>query len=234
MTLALNNGERTTVSDIKEKVRQSILEQALAEGDSCSLEDIQPPIICIARDQRIESLARSDFCIGNLESGFKLVALERQIHEKDTSKLAPVQIMITQQRSSYMIFRTPQPLTQSRILIFNKESTLRQIKKRIFKYFRPIILQNSGVDRPERDGPDNNEDAIIEKEYKKFFEDDQMDNDNEGIGNRLYKLQVYNNVETKPGYLFTYREKCNLCDREHKDNCDFAAKDDRCKLKHIL
>ena len=80
--------------------------------------------------------------------------------------------MITQQRSSYMIFRTPQPLTQSRILIFNKESTLRQIKKRIFKYFRPIILQNSGVDRPERDGPDNNEDAIIEKEYKKFFEDD--------------------------------------------------------------
>lgn len=40
VTLALNNGERTTVSDIKEKVRQSILDQALAEGDSCTLDDI--------------------------------------------------------------------------------------------------------------------------------------------------------------------------------------------------
>ena len=78
VTLALTNGERTTISDIKEKVRQSILDQALAEGDSCTLDDIQPPIICIARDNRIEMLARSDFCIGNLESGFKLVALERQ------------------------------------------------------------------------------------------------------------------------------------------------------------
>ena len=61
-----------------------------------------------------------------------------------------------------------------------------------------------------------------------------MEHDSEGIGNRLYKLQVFNNVETKPGYLFTYREKCNLCDREHKDNCDFAVRDDRSKLKHIL
>ena len=61
-----------------------------------------------------------------------------------------------------------------------------------------------------------------------------MEYDNEGIGNKLYKLQVFNNVETKPGYLFTYRAKCNLCDREHKDNCDFAARDDRSKLKHVL
>ena len=77
ITIALTNGERTTVSDIKEKVRQSILEQALAEGESCSIDDIQPPIICITKDQRIEMMARSDFTIGNLVSGFNFVALER-------------------------------------------------------------------------------------------------------------------------------------------------------------
>ena len=61
VTLALTSGDRTTVSDIKEKVRQSVLEQALAEGESCSIDDIQPPIICITKDQRVEMMARSDF-----------------------------------------------------------------------------------------------------------------------------------------------------------------------------
>jgi len=41
-------------------------------------------------------MARSDFEIGNLSSGFKLVALEREDHDKDTSKLVPIQLMITQ------------------------------------------------------------------------------------------------------------------------------------------
>ena len=111
VTIALQNKERTTVGEIKEKVRQSVHHQAVAEGENVTLDDVQMPIICIVKDLKIEMMAKSDFEIGNLSSGFKLVALEREDHDKDTSKLVPLQLMITQQKSSYMIFRQQQPIT---------------------------------------------------------------------------------------------------------------------------
>ena len=124
-------------------------------------------------------------------------------------------------------------MTQSRILIFNKELTLRQVKKRIFKFFRPIILQ-SNVEQPERGTPGYNEESVLEAEYKSFFETDLMEYDSEGIDNELYKLQIFNNTPTIPSMIFTYRKKCELCDQAHKDNCDFGAQDDRSKLKHVI
>lgn len=33
--------------------------------------------------------------------------------------------------------------------------------------------------------------------------------------------------------FFTYRKKCELCDREHKDNCDFSPDNDRVKISEI-
>lgn len=178
-------------------------------------------------------MARSDFCIGDLESGYKLVALERQIHDRDTNRLVAVQIMITQNRSSYMVFKGPQMLTQSRIIILNKDMTLRQVKKRIFKLFRPIVMSNRGVNVPERGSHNYNEESIIEAEYKAYFEENNMGYDREGIGNDLYKLQVFNNTAVEPGMFFNYRKKCELCDREHKDNCDFATTDEKSKLVHL-
>lgn len=133
-----------------------------------------------------------------------------------------------------MIFSSQQPLTQSRILIFNKELTLRQVKKRIFKFFRPVIFSPPVANMPERGGPGYNEDSVLEAEYKAFFEDGRIEYDSEGIGNDLYKLQVFNNTTQVPGMIFNYRKKCELCDREHKDNCDFAVNDDRSKLKHVI
>ena len=49
----------------------------------------------MSKDSKIEMLAKSDFEIGKLEKGYKLVALERQQHDHDTSKLVPVQLMVT-------------------------------------------------------------------------------------------------------------------------------------------
>lgn len=90
------------------------------------------------------------------------------------------------------------------------------------------------MDQPERGDPGYNEESVLEAEYKAFFETGKMEYDSEGIGNDLYKLQVFNNTTTLPSMFFTYRKKCELCDREHKDNCDFAARDDRSKLKHVI
>ena len=132
-------------------------------------------------------MVRSDIEIRSLEKGYKLVALERPEHDPDTSKVTAVQLMVTQQRSSYMLWKTQQPLTQSRLLILNKNSTCRQIKKQIFKLFRPIIQGpvKAGIDRNDSE---YNEESVLESEYKAFFEDNQMEYDNENIGNPLYKL----------------------------------------------
>ena len=46
----------------------------------------------------------------------------------------------------------------------------------------------------DRNDPNFSEDAVLESEYKKFFEDGKIENDNENIGNALYKLQVLNNM----------------------------------------
>ena len=81
-----------------------------------------------------------------------------------------------------------------------------------------------------RDDPNYSEQTVLDAEYKSFFETNRRDNDPEGIDNPLYKLQVFNNTAAVPGMFFTYRKKCELCDREHKDNCDFGIDDERQKI----
>mmetsp|Transcript_3556 Transcript_3556/g.4759 ORF Transcript_3556/g.4759 Transcript_3556/m.4759 type:complete len:131 (-) Transcript_3556:204-596(-) len=129
------------------------------------------------------------------------------------------------------MWKTQQPLTQSRLLILRKDATCRSIKKHIFKLFRPIVQgsapMSGGVNR--NDG-DYNEDTVLEREYKAFFEDNQMDYDSENIGNPLYKLQVLNNLPIVPGMFYNGRKRCEICDREHKDNCEFAPGNDKLKL----
>lgn len=91
-----------------------------------------------------------------------------------------------------------------------------------------------------RDDADYNEDTVLEKEYQAFFEENQMGYDSEGIGNPLYKLQVLNNLPSEPGSgiyssWFNYRRRCELCDRDHKDNCDFAPQNDKkIKLRQLI
>jgi len=40
ITIALQNKERTTVGEIKEKVRQSVHQQAVEEGETSTLDDV--------------------------------------------------------------------------------------------------------------------------------------------------------------------------------------------------
>ena len=96
LTIALSNGERTNVADIKEKVRQSVYDQAVQEGENVTIDDILIPIICIAKDNKVESMAKNDFEIRNLDKSYKLVALERPPHDTDNiKKYMAVSLMIT-------------------------------------------------------------------------------------------------------------------------------------------
>ena len=86
------------------------------------------------------------------------------------------------------------PLTQSRILILRLDMTIRQIRKKIFKLFRPIIEQAPDIsDYIDSNSSQYNEDNVIEAEYKYFFENENWGIDNEGFNNPLYKLEIYNN-----------------------------------------
>ena len=42
------------MADIKEKVRQSVYDQAVQEGENVTIDDILIPIICIAKDNKVE------------------------------------------------------------------------------------------------------------------------------------------------------------------------------------
>lgn len=50
-------------------------------------------------------MARSDFEICSLDRGYKLVALEREETAGNISNYVAVQLMVTQQRSSYYMFK---------------------------------------------------------------------------------------------------------------------------------
>lgn len=85
----------------------------------------------------------------------------------------------------------------------------------------------------DRSDPNFDEDAILRTEYKKFFEDGIIENDSENIGNQLYRISILNNIAQQPGMFFNSRAKCELCDKDHKDNCDFDSLDERSKIGRV-
>ena len=96
ISLTLPNGGQTTVSDLKEKVKQSIFDQAILDGEEITLDDVSLPIICVTKDNKVSMMARSEFTVDCLSSGFKFVALERDEHVKEINKLVVIELMITQ------------------------------------------------------------------------------------------------------------------------------------------
>ena len=95
ITIQLSQGERTNVGEIKEKVKQAIIDQARDDGVQLDPDSVLPPIICISKDNKIEIMARSDFEIASLERGYKLVALEREPTQGAISNYVAVQLMVT-------------------------------------------------------------------------------------------------------------------------------------------
>ena len=77
LTMALPSGDRTTIGEMKDKVRSGLLEVAQENNEDVTIDDISAPIICVVRDNQIHMMARNDFEIGRVDRGFKLVAIER-------------------------------------------------------------------------------------------------------------------------------------------------------------
>jgi hypothetical protein len=108
------------------------------------------------------------------------------------------------------------------MLSLGMDLTEKKIKKRIFKYLRPLIktpnLQLRGNEDEER---------ILELEYHYYFDGDEEQNP-------IYKVQILNNLMVEPGFIYNSRPRCEFCGVEHADNCDFTFSDKNITFRDIL
>lgn len=75
----------------------------------------------------------------NLEKGEDICVYERpQLHEP-IENFFLVEVKIFQHKRSYMFFNSVQPISHSRLFIFNRRMTVKDVKLQLFKYFRPLI-----------------------------------------------------------------------------------------------
>jgi hypothetical protein len=65
------------------------------------------------------------------------------------------------------------------------------------------------------------EETVLDLEYKSLFETQNPNNYDEDGEHKYYKITIFNNQEVHSGMFFNYRNKCEFCEIEHKDNCDF-------------
>ena len=81
------------MQEIKEKIRQGIYEAKKENENELELDDVQAPILCIAKDRKIVHMMSSDFRLASVEKGYSVVAVER---EKMTSKdIVALTLLIT-------------------------------------------------------------------------------------------------------------------------------------------
>jgi hypothetical protein len=79
-----------------------------------------------------------------------------------------VETKISQHKKSWYVFSGVQPITHSRLLIFDRRKTVREIKKDIFKYFRPLI-RTPDLSKILKQRVLSQE-GLLEEEYKYYFE----------------------------------------------------------------
>ena len=73
-------------------------------------------------------------------------------------------------------------------------------------------------------------DEDIEKEYDIIFLDSKG---RYNADNKLYDLEIHNNLPLDQGGLFNRVPPCDFCEQSHKDNCPFAF-EERVTLDQVL
>ena len=66
------------------------------DGESIKFDDISPPIICVTKNRLIIQMARGDLRLSDIESGYDIVAVERQKTQEALKELIPINLIITQ------------------------------------------------------------------------------------------------------------------------------------------
>ncbi len=85
-----------------------------------------------------------------------------------------LEVKIVQNRRSWLLMSGIQPISYSRLFIFDRKSTVREVKKKIYALFRPIIKCPIDLTQKATKGAVMSEEQVIEEEYKYFFENPKV------------------------------------------------------------
>jgi hypothetical protein len=104
--------EQCKIIEIKNKVKEAIHRHMTEEGQQVDIEKLSSPIICIAKERRIESLARNDMLLSDVDKSFHLCAVEKEVLQgAEPAEVSPVELVITQPKSSFYIWKEQKPIT---------------------------------------------------------------------------------------------------------------------------
>ena len=79
-----------------------------------------------------------------------------------------MEVKLLQSRRSYYLLKGTYQIANSRLFIFDKRKTVREIKKELFAFLRPLLPSFKGqVGGLKRKGTPEED---IEEEYKHYFE----------------------------------------------------------------
>ncbi len=112
-----------------------------------------------------------------------------------------------------------QSLGYSRLHIFRKSWTAKQLRLRIYEIVRPLMYSMPDIGRTRKNIGNAER---LQLEYKKIFLDSNGEYD---FDNSLYDLEIHNNLPYDQGLMFNRITQCDFCGMEHKDNCQFAFQD---------
>jgi len=127
--LVMSVGEFVTTNEIKQKLKELV-----------DYSDKAPPFIAKVQNKFVtELVGREKFIKSILDKGEELVAYERPVLRDSNDCYTLIEVKIMQERRSMLMWSGLQPLTYSRLFIFDKRHTFRQIRKQIFSFFRPIF-----------------------------------------------------------------------------------------------
>lgn len=132
------------------------------------------PFFARIKNKSINDLIdREKFIKSYIERGDEICAYERRaLPEKAADNFFLIEVKILQARRSYMVMKSTQQIANSRMFIFDKRWTVRDVKLELFKFFRPLLPSFKGPKIQPKKGvsPQAEESAQIEEEFKYYFE----------------------------------------------------------------
>ena len=125
-----------------------------------------------------------------------------------------IEIRMTQLRSKYLGFSSQNvQLGYSRLHVFKKTQTVRDLRLRIYEIVRPLLKYS--VPLTSREQLENEHDSLFKKSDGKYR-----------VDNPYYDIEIHNNLpDATPGIFYNIKAKCDFCQSDHKDNCMLAFED---------
>jgi len=148
-------------------MRSKILE-AVPKGQRAHV----PFITRIKNKSVSDVLDREKYIKSYVDRGDEICAFERlPLPEGSIDQYILCEMKILQARRSYYLMKGNQHIANSRLFIFDKRMTVRDVKLEVFTFLKPLIPSIKGtVQRKKGQSDEEYERAVIEEEYKYYFE----------------------------------------------------------------